>query len=1068
MKAYKGIRKMGMFGVVAMLVATTMIGMFGMETKAEITSGWQWVRQITLSNTITDYAIKFRIYENDSTRDDPVNGTIDLAGKCENFPNDIRFGTTDDPSTANILPQWIEKQGIATPTLTEYSGNPVFSGGDGQTYARFGSVWKEDTWYLFYEYEHSIYYVTSADGIHWGTTPTLCISPSTSGWDSNSVTVPIVWKENGRWYMIYRGDDGTTRQIGLAWSDDLQTWTKSPNNPILQPSASGWDSTDVEQNNIIKVDNTYYLWYNNMASSPNRYTGLATTTEAPEHWSNANFTRDPNNPIITDGVYGDSFCGSVFKYGSYYYMINAGRSGRIKIAEMWRSTTPTFYDREYMGIVYTAPDDGSNWEYMAPDVISPVTDDITRSSYTVTNGELWFYYTGATSSAWDTAKMGIFIIHDPDTWLNDEYVDVWVKLPDTAQDSIYLFAGNPSATEYSSGDDVFLFFDDFENTIDWENKWQSTNQSAYSIEDGKLVMNAISDANGLICTKNAYGDGVSFEALIRNGAPDGVTYLDPNPQASLYDSDDILYITYYDDPPKVRSKFGGVYTDTTITEDTSKYYRCAIKIPSSGEAISEVYEGDTLIHTYTGMPSYRTNYLSFFQYRDGAGYVDWVFVRKYASQEPAPTSYSDWSSVSEGNNLVADFTYSIDVKAVMVIDNSQHTNDIVNYTWDFGDGSIDYGESVTHYYDDYGIYNITLTITDSEGNTDSVTKTVNVRHLADFTYTINDKNVTFTALYEADSYIWNFGYDGDGNGLPDILMTTNTTVTYTYNDYGSYEVTLQAYYDDNNSNDEITKTITLSPANTPPATPSNPSPSNGATGIILNPTLMWQCSDPDGDSLTYDVYFGTSADSLSKIATTSSNSYQLQNLSYETTYYWKIVASDGQATSESPVWHFTTKSSSSTSPVINVEIEELYNGVVYGNTSTFNITVTNATVTSLQLWFGQDNNLSLIKEWNADMPHYTYAVTGLTDGVYAYRIILNGGVAEKYGSFTVENSQIFVYFTGQEAYKTWVTLGLFVVGLVMQGSRKWRRLGILLLLGGIGIGLYWFALPYIQQYIPIP
>jgi hypothetical protein len=41
---------------------------------------------------------------------------------------------------------------------------------------------------------------------------------------------------------------------------------------------------------------------------------------------------------------------------------------------------------------------------------------------------------------------------------------------------------------------------------------------------------------------------------------------------------------------------------------------------------------------------------------------------------------------------------------------------IVNYTWDFGDGTIAYGMDVSHSYKDAGTYTVRLTVTDSEGN----------------------------------------------------------------------------------------------------------------------------------------------------------------------------------------------------------------------------------------------------------------------------------------------------------------------------------------------------------------
>lgn len=91
-----------------------------------------------------------------------------------------------------------------------------------------------------------------------------------------------------------------------------------------------------------------------------------------------------------------------------------------------------------------------------------------------------------------------------------------------------------------------------------------------------------------------------------------------------------------------------------------------------------------------------------------------------------------------------------------------------------------------------------------------------------------------------------------------------------------------------------------------PNIPSNPYPADSATNVESSPLLTWECSDPNGDPLTFDLYFGTSADPALYIEGINESSYQQIGLTENTLYYWKIVASDGSLTTSGPVWSFTT------------------------------------------------------------------------------------------------------------------------------------------------------------------
>nr|NQU90260.1 fibrobacter succinogenes major paralogous domain-containing protein [Bacteroidota bacterium] len=95
--------------------------------------------------------------------------------------------------------------------------------------------------------------------------------------------------------------------------------------------------------------------------------------------------------------------------------------------------------------------------------------------------------------------------------------------------------------------------------------------------------------------------------------------------------------------------------------------------------------------------------------------------------------------------------------------------------------------------------------------------------------------------------------------------------------------------------------------NEPPATPSDPNPANGSIGNPIESALSWVCTDPDGDPLTYDVYFGTQADPPLVSEGISENTYDPGVLDYYTQYFWKIVAHDDHANStEGPIWSFTS------------------------------------------------------------------------------------------------------------------------------------------------------------------
>jgi len=99
----------------------------------------------------------------------------------------------------------------------------------------------------------------------------------------------------------------------------------------------------------------------------------------------------------------------------------------------------------------------------------------------------------------------------------------------------------------------------------------------------------------------------------------------------------------------------------------------------------------------------------------------------------------------------------------------------------------------------------------------------------------------------------------------------------------------------------------LATANRSPNVPSNPIPENNASFVSGTTSLQWECTDPDEDTLTFDVYFSPDNEPALVASNQSELIYNPGTLIKDTQYYWKIVAKDGQGNeTEGPVWIFTT------------------------------------------------------------------------------------------------------------------------------------------------------------------
>jgi hypothetical protein len=345
------------------------------------------------------------------------------SGRCQTLQLGLNMSNGNLYSCNNGA--WALTSGSSVPQgsgfsahFVDHPSDPLLSPAGGENLTAFGTTWYDGTTYhQYYCYQNTNFFIghaTSPDGIVWTKdavhNPVLSGSGSTN-WDATNVCVPVVWKEGSNWFMLYRGD-GTRQAIGFATSTDGLTWTRTPNNKCASPDNTGngcvlMETLGSDPFGVIKIGSTYYIGESDVASGTSRAIGIATSTDL------INWTNDGANPLFTGG----RFCAGFFKVGSFYYTIVPHYiAGAITNAELELYRSPTFPPypsvRTYLGVIkqQTGGTGGAgSWNSFALDTAMVLTDDITRSTYNVSGGDLWMYYSGTADSSHTNFYEGLAI-----------------------------------------------------------------------------------------------------------------------------------------------------------------------------------------------------------------------------------------------------------------------------------------------------------------------------------------------------------------------------------------------------------------------------------------------------------------------------------------------------------------------------------------------------------------------------------------------------------------------------------------------------------------------------------
>ena len=254
------------------------------------------------------------------------------------------------------------------------------------------------------------------------------------------------------------------------------------------------------------------------------------------------------------------------------------------------------------------------------------------------------------------------------------------------------------------------------------------------------------------------------------------------------------------------------------------------------------------------------------------------------------------------------------------------------------DGILGAGESITTIGLSPGIHKISLTATDSDGNTgtDSITLTVidtTPESPAGVLTTPGHKQVEIKWKKGTDEYVAGYRvYWGTVSGVYGADFNVGDTTAHVIRNLTNgttYFFAVTAYDLTGNESDFSTELKA-----TPVAVPDNPLlsyPPNDTTGVPIALSLSWEESERAENyrlQLSDDYLFETILLDTSYIITTG---LQVGDLDHSRTYYWRVMAHNDEGNSSwSAIWSFATESYTPLTYTLTLEVNPGNGGSAIG------------------------------------------------------------------------------------------------------------------------------------------
>lgn len=235
-----------------------------------------------------------------------------------------------------------------------------------------------------------------------------------------------------------------------------------------------------------------------------------------------------------------------------------------------------------------------------------------------------------------------------DYWIESEadssYAEIWIEAKDnitTADQTIYMYYGNPDVSTTKNGYATFDFFDDFPGTSLDGSKWNTFNSPTITVSDSIIGIKTTS-INTLfrgIWSVNSFGAyNYSFRGKVLYNRSYTSIFGASNTVAPGAD-DALFYVTEFDTSYyQSRNEGGNTYTTEAMGAD--EFYIDDVRWKSNN---TKFYRNGTLKANHsTNIPDEALKaYLGVTAGYANDMYADWILVKKYHDPEPTTTLGSE-------------------------------------------------------------------------------------------------------------------------------------------------------------------------------------------------------------------------------------------------------------------------------------------------------------------------------------------------------------------------------------------------------------------------------------------